>query len=427
MQSDCQKFKYGQIWLWEDPIFGPKKLGRVVPEHEIATRYSRYVLIVQPTHDISDTGNLLVVPMTTSQLGKSMYRIPIRIFNDTVSVMLLDKIFSVHHETLMRYVSTVSNSIMNQVSSLIHMMLFGNQFNQAEPELILPPSIQLASPPEVSPPLYAMPSERSNPKKEDRRGKYIFMKWTPERKVEFIRACQGGDLEAVAERFDIKVNSVKKYLRTFKREFPQDSDISEVKPPKSAPAPEPKAPAKEKASDPIRDFRQLRKKKDAVMRSLADQLVSVDLKLLCDTCSAMTDVFIRYTKRYGWYEILKKGTFLSGSDTNEREFYNHLSNSFYWSLRQILDINMMDESIDSTISPEGRNIKYFHLMNKYISEVDLYTINEFNVLIDTYREKYNISDMVDIIPVFSRNVRKKISVTDNGISVLCDLLRKILA
>lgn len=124
MIMNAKRLARGQIWHWNDPIYGDKKTPEdILPvQGENTTRYSRYVLIVQqePRDDA-----VIVVPLSTKAGKITDYRIPIWGSKYLSFVYVrIDRLFNVCPSQLNSYICTVDADTMKMISAeLIRLLL----------------------------------------------------------------------------------------------------------------------------------------------------------------------------------------------------------------------------------------------------------------------------------------------------------------
>ncbi len=111
-------FIRGQIWYWEDPIYGAKTEGKQINIGEQLERYSRYVIITQTTNTI-DTSNILVIPCSTSNIDEYNVLVPItsNIFHSCSTYAVPRKIFPIHPATLTNYVCMLPEEYMKRIEA----------------------------------------------------------------------------------------------------------------------------------------------------------------------------------------------------------------------------------------------------------------------------------------------------------------------
>jgi hypothetical protein len=61
MEDRSYTFVRGQVWYWDDPIFGRKEGNMTIPPWDASVRFSRYVIVAQSTLTINPL-SVLVIP-----------------------------------------------------------------------------------------------------------------------------------------------------------------------------------------------------------------------------------------------------------------------------------------------------------------------------------------------------------------------------
>lgn len=113
-------FKRGQIWYWEDPVFGPKTNNENLPVGEAAFRYNRYVLIVQADDTINSSSSLIVIPCSSVNHTPNDIQIPMaHIWHNGYTYAKCRSIFTVHPKMLTKYICTLPEDIMTLINAEI--------------------------------------------------------------------------------------------------------------------------------------------------------------------------------------------------------------------------------------------------------------------------------------------------------------------
>lgn len=116
-------FIRGQVWYWEDPIYGPKENNIDISIGEATMRYNRYCIVAQTTETIGKS-SLLVIPCSSS--CNTPYDIPVplsHLFHDNYSYARIKEIFPVHPKYLQRYICTLSDDVMKQIEGELAKLL----------------------------------------------------------------------------------------------------------------------------------------------------------------------------------------------------------------------------------------------------------------------------------------------------------------
>ena len=112
-------FIRGQIWYWEDPIYGNKENGKIVTIGENTLRYNRYVLIVQTTEMI-DKSSIMVVPCSSKRASQCDVPINVRsLYTESPGYAKCKMLFPAHPRFLTRYVCTVPDEVMNNIDAVL--------------------------------------------------------------------------------------------------------------------------------------------------------------------------------------------------------------------------------------------------------------------------------------------------------------------
>lgn len=130
--NNSTMFIRGQVWYWEDPLYGRKENNMDVTIGEATVRYNRYCIIVQNTDSITNS-SVLVIPCSSINKSQNDIKIPLtHIFRKSYTYAKVGSIFPVHQKFLQRYVCTLPDVIMKQIEAkLIKLFLpsITNSFN----------------------------------------------------------------------------------------------------------------------------------------------------------------------------------------------------------------------------------------------------------------------------------------------------------
>lgn len=105
------KFLRGQVWMYNDPIYGHKKENASVKPNVSIIAYSRPVLIIQTTETIQDSA--IVIPFTTNSKRSGLLIGPEH-FNTVDTYAVIDRPFPVSVNQLIRYECTLSEEVMRE-------------------------------------------------------------------------------------------------------------------------------------------------------------------------------------------------------------------------------------------------------------------------------------------------------------------------
>lgn len=113
-----QIFKRGQIWYWEDPVFGKKnEIEPSSPTGDATYRYNRYVIIVQ-TEDTIDSQSILVVPCSSTNHTPHDIQVSTSfIWHEGYCYAKCRSMFPVHPRMLQRYVCCITDEEMKLIDA----------------------------------------------------------------------------------------------------------------------------------------------------------------------------------------------------------------------------------------------------------------------------------------------------------------------
>ena len=276
------RFCRGQLWLWHDPICGNKREGVSIPsEFERCVRYTRQVLVVQNMYTLSDR-SVLVIPFSGHE-HTTLYNIVCISDEGNTSYALPQLMFPADVNQLIKYIGVVDEAIMNSVDSVIQSILLptGKPNFSEDPFIIIPSATSYNPQPKyVKPETQNTQQETYRPKKYDKKKfkkggkknrqynrkhfKYqdidsydeleeedtntedintndnelydmvadnsamqqeaaVFkanhVKWDNTRRREFVESCRTNGLDFTAIKYNIKLSTAEKYLRSWDGSF----------------------------------------------------------------------------------------------------------------------------------------------------------------------------------------------------------------
>lgn len=128
MKSSCL-FIRGQVWYWEDPIYGRKENNIDVSIGEATVRYSRYCIIAQTT-DTIDKSSVLVIPCSSSNHTTHDVQAPLaHVFHENFTYARTRGIFPVHPRFLQRYICTLPENVMKQIEAKLIQLLIPSLYD----------------------------------------------------------------------------------------------------------------------------------------------------------------------------------------------------------------------------------------------------------------------------------------------------------
>lgn len=116
-----KRYLRGQVWHWNDPVYGDKKDGKWVDQDEATLRYSRYVIIMQDTNTIG--GSCMVVPCSTQKAYDDQNEVEFYIYDTKPSYARCQLLTPIRTSNLDNYICTLSDEDMDRISAMVGYVL----------------------------------------------------------------------------------------------------------------------------------------------------------------------------------------------------------------------------------------------------------------------------------------------------------------
>ena len=142
MLNKSYHFLRGQVWYWNDPIYGKKELNKSpINRNDNILHYSRYVIIIENTLTISPT-SCIVIPCSSKRKSRFDIEIPLNHANYVnTTVARISQLFPVNTKDLVRYICTLSEATMEKIETALLTILTNSNIDIFT-ELQLPPTKQ---------------------------------------------------------------------------------------------------------------------------------------------------------------------------------------------------------------------------------------------------------------------------------------------
>lgn len=217
-------FLRGQVWYWEDPIYGKKSDNYAIDEGERTMRYSRYVLIVQ-SDDTIDRYGINVIPLSSQ--NHSTCDVPIVLsfpsgFENTCFCKTR-ALFPVYPSQLKNYICTLTDETMRQIELQMMKLLLPRLMDE---NILHQAGFNIDS---VNVPIDDSKSFDIETEKEIENSVGRNKKWTDDNIRTFIYICKNKGLEVAADEFDLKESSANKYYMKWRKMYGlenKEDDIS---------------------------------------------------------------------------------------------------------------------------------------------------------------------------------------------------------
>lgn len=207
--SESLRYLRGQIWHWNDPVYGKKEdcVMQIDPLEE-TFRYSRYVLITQ-SDDLPFSDTILVIPCSSRKCYKTDIKIPIHGINHkTESYIRPERIFPVNPKTLSSYVCTISEKTMAEIEAVLVRLMLPKVFQMRDfKQYMITKDVKLDKYKEIK----SIHAEKHS----EQKGR----KWDEEEINKYMKHYQEYGAQETAETYEISLATAKRYYNKFVKEI----------------------------------------------------------------------------------------------------------------------------------------------------------------------------------------------------------------
>lgn len=193
-------FMRGQIWYWEDPLYGSKSDSNLgVTKFDSMMRFSRYALIIQDTTN-TNLSAVVSIPISTSKHFDT--DVEIMLPNnppESPSYLRIQNIFPAHPKSFTSYVCTLSEKTMERIEKmLVQVLIPGLTISSEEPietdDNVIPLQSKKSTITETKP-----------------------ISWTPKNIQKFVTMYSSEGPDAVSNAFNLSRATVLTYYSKFKK------------------------------------------------------------------------------------------------------------------------------------------------------------------------------------------------------------------
>jgi mRNA-degrading endonuclease toxin of MazEF toxin-antitoxin module len=419
-------FVRGQVWLWQDPIYGKKDENRRVPEGEGGIRYNRYVVVAQTTETINSC--VLVVPCSSNTNDELVVSLS-DVFNGRSSYARIQQVHVVQSRTLSRYVCTLSEYIMKQIEAGIIKTLtpsicsyFPDELKRIgiditgvttgsngvgeEDEPPIPIEIKEEAPKvDVKEVITKMPKIRKN--------------WTEENIIKFLKHFQDYGSDAASNEFGLSMSTAKSYY--FKWYLPyKDMLNSEIaKSPDSVE--EETIEIKEEIVEPATET------KPAVMYD-ADRFKYYvpNTKDIPNAISKISNMIKAQMTKACLYESCINYSKYKKSRLKNDDFYDAVGTSVYFTLAEFLGLEQIGGTREFIIPAIYQSTPYigtWYFFDMIYHDRRISRIQDGAELMKAFRELYSNRSMgIDRnwLVQLDYRLNKRLDLFQMGIDVICE-------
>ena len=394
----------GQVWYWEDPIYGRKERNESISSWDASVRFSRYVIVVQSTETINPL-SVLAIPCSSG--NKTAFDVQVPLSHSTVHTDITyartSLIFPAHPKCLQRYICTLSDSIMEIIEDNILKLLAPSVAN-----LITLEDLEVID--EDKDKDKEQEQSIETPEPEDPK-QFRQSKWNDEKIASFLSLYKEGGMDAVCKAFNLKEGSVKKYYTQWSKQeiastVEPDIDKTEiVKVPEIAAATTTAVSVNRFDNIKITNNKESPYAVSKVSNLIKDALFQLSL--------------INEVKPY-----FKDGVTIINDD-----FYKDLSSSIYYSLLDFLDIKKeYGVFVIPKVTPDYFNINTWEFLNHVYYDARISSITNGERMIEAYRNYYkDPSYGIDRewIGVFRNRISTRLKISEFGINIICGKIQKL--
>ena len=212
--ANQKRYLRGQIWHWNDPVYGEKKDGKWVDSYESIMRYSRYVIIMQDTDTIN--GTALIVPCST-QPGADDTEVEFSIYDGKASYARCKLITPVQTKQLDNYIGTLDDDTMQTITAMTAYLIgFGEKPEMQEEEK------QIEE-------LKSIMEKEEDPEKEDTERNKSWdrsKKWDKDKMKVYIEDFDNRGCQYASLMYNLTEKSARKYYSSFKLKLAEEDSIS---------------------------------------------------------------------------------------------------------------------------------------------------------------------------------------------------------
>ena len=362
-------FMRGQIWYWEDPLYGRKERHEEPTQLDACLRFSRYVLVAQTTESINPI-SVMVIPCSSGDKNEYSVKLPLNHGGFTNnSFARVDLMFPAHPKSLLRYVCTLSDSVMEKIDNRIANLLFPGS-----------PALTIESEDEAPHQTPEIPEV----KKRNRRSR-----WDTSTIDRFMELYDTNGIESVCEEFDIKPVSAKKYYIKWTKENRVPKKINQ------------------ETVDPIE----------------IELYGCIDIQFIVSKVSNLINEEFR---NRGIFTKVRKH--LTNNKKSSDEFYKDLGNSIYHTLINFIGIKKEgDEFIIPKLPKIIENIETWLFLDRLYNDNNISNIEEVDMIIQAYIHYYG--DNTELINhewlnLLYQKIIAKVGINHIGATAICSRIDK---
>lgn len=367
-------FVRGQVWYWEDPIYGSKERQEELHPRDASIRFSRYVLVAQTTESISPI-SVLVIPCSSCNKGPFDIQVPLNhISHENISYARISSLFPAHPRCLQRYICTLSETTMKKIDEKLLGLLIPGAANMSQVN------------DNYIPTEYETDTSIEENEDPDPQIKVRNQRWDKNSITRFFDLYNNDGISAVCDEFGLKPVSVRKYHALWSNEAPKMKESQSIH------------------FDPNR-----------IRLIGSDDAPFVVSKISNIIKDGLQEALL--------YDEIKPHILdypLKGSD----DFYKDLGSSIYHTLLSFLEIRKdLSEFIIPNVDQDAMNIGTWFFLDRIYYDAHLSMIKDGDMLMQAYQHYYgDLQQGIDykwLSPLYQKLITK-VGLTEDGATIICD-------
>lgn len=336
--SETLRYMRGQIWHWDDPLYGKKEDRQNISPLEETFRFSRYVLIVQ-SNDLPFVNNLLVIPLSSKKCCKTDIRISLVTSKKKDSYLRPERIFPINPKSLTSYMCTINENIMDEIDAILVRLMLPSFFqSKSFDDYMKMKNVDISKYKEIK---YISKAAETSPAK---------MKWDENEMMKFIAHYDEYGIDETAETYSLSLTTTKRYYNKFLKSIKTSEDES------------------------------------------PNVTTTVDVEKLSDSISAYSNEMIELLNESGFYENHYHG------DESKEIFFKTLGSSIYHTLGSLFEMKLVKKKLEPGNLTSSVNVSSQLFIYSWLLKTphNFYTINQnfYTRVCNKMSKKLEISDDV---------------------------------
>ena len=399
-------FEKGQIWYWEDPIYGAKTERRLIHKNVRLQCYSRYVLIIQNTGTININEPVMCVPLTssvTNDEASSDKYVKLTIYNGVrnaaISYAALDRLFPADAKALKTYQCKIGDRDMSIIENKIKMLILSESKDDAD----YPPQITIEDIKCID--IKESDDNLDNPECSKPKHRKTKTTWTPENKAKYLQEYETKECEYLMKKYNLSKRSVQNYAYVFKKAM-GDNTVSAT------------ASADKKVVEDDSNNNQ-ETNTSTKMQIPSTYNIQRSISKFCNKIKSLIKIKDMYNKVSTYFN--------SGETIEESAFYTDMSAAIYFGIAKFLNINVIDGKMQPVVlSAESKHLTTFQFFDIYWNDYMVARMINLDSITKLCKEKYSCYIEKEVLNDIKAQISKKIKMSDKGYDMITSYIEKFM-